>query len=732
MNEEDAEFIIHHSSLIIRMEQPMRSSRLTVGISLGLAVLTMAAFGDLLWSRQYDFVNFDDYEYVLKNEYVRVGWTADSLWWGLTSLEAFNWHPLTWFSLQLDAHLFGTNPRAFHATNVMLHAANVVLLFLVLRRLTGAVWRSAAVAAFFALHPLHVESVAWVSERKDVLSTFFWMLTMLAYTRYAERPGTVRYMLVVLYLTLGLMSKPMLVTLPCVLLLLDYWPLCRCPFSPPAPTGSADETGEPHHASLTRLILEKIPLFLLAAVCCWLTIRAQNYLIDRSQTAYPFGARLLNALVSYVGYLGQMFWPSDLAILYLHPGTTISTAQGLAAGLLLAGITLVAVLWRQRRPYVLVGWLWYLGTLVPVIGLLQVGQQARADRYTYVPLIGIFIVLSWGAAEWLGRRCLGRVALSAATAALLLGCALVSWSQVQHWRNSTTLWDRAVQVSGDAPAMCTIAAKVFDQNKEPEGIRYAEKLCQVTPHDWRAYQILALLLRVDNRYDDAVEKMREAVKLEPNNVEVRKQMARFYWEQKNIPAAYRELAEVARLDPECADAQHYLGTVLQQKGKLVEAVRCFQRAVNLAPDSPLYHCDLAFALEEVGNSYGARLQYKEAFAKLPDWPARHDQLARILATHSDALRRDGPEAVRRAREACFVTGYKYPLYLETLAAAYAESGLFKEAIQTAQSAKELAVEKGDGDLAKRLDRALHEYKKGRPSREVTEAVRAAGSPDTPR
>ncbi len=637
-------------------EASIDRDRLTVGISLGLVALTMIAFGDLLWSRKYDFVNFDDYEYVLKNDHVRVGWTAESLWWALTSLEAFNWHPLTWMSLQMDAHLFGTNPRAFHATNVLLHAANTVLLFLVLRRLTGAVWRSAAVAAFFALHPLHVESVAWIAERKDVLSTFFWMLTMLAYARYAEQPGSARYLLVVLCLMLGLMSKPMLVTLPCVLLLLDYWPLCRCPFSPPA--GSLDNTGErhhssltTHHSSLTRLILEKLPLFLLAAVCCWLTIRAQNFLIDRSQTAYPFGARLLNALVSYVGYLGQMFWPSDLAILYLHPGTTISTAQGLAAGLLLAGITLVAVLWRRRRPYLLVGWLWYLGTLVPVIGLLQVGQQARADRYTYVPLIGIFIVLSWGAADWLGRRRFGRVALSAATAALLLSCTMATWCQVQHWRNSTTLWDRAVQVSRNNPRLYSIAAEVFLQSRDKteaiQAIRHAEELCRLTPDDWEAHRLLALALQRAGRIDEAVERMAEAVKREPNNVEVRRQMARFYWEQQNIPAAYRELAEVARLEPECADAQHYLGTVLQQKGKLVEAVRCFQRAVQLAPGSPLYRCDLGFALEEVGNSYGARLQYKEAFASVPDWPAQHNQLARILATHSDALRRDGPEAIRR-------------------------------------------------------------------------------------
>jgi tetratricopeptide (TPR) repeat protein len=696
----------------------MSSARQTVGISLGLAALTMVAFGDLLWGPAHEFVNFDDYEYVRNNIHVQAGWSGESLRWALTSMEAFNWHPLTWISLQMDYQLFGPNPRAFQRTNVLLHALNAVLLFLVWRRMTGAVWPSAAVAAFFAAHPLHVESVAWIAERKDVLSTFFWMLTMLAYVRYTEQPGVGRYLLVVLWLTLGLMSKPMLVTLPCVLLLLDYWPLCRFPFSPrrsnTAATGPEDTT----RVSTMFMILEKVPLIVLVAGCCVLTILAQDFLIRSSQSFYPFSTRLLNALVAYVAYLRQMVWPTDLAVLYVHPGTNVSVVEGLAAGLFLAVVTLLALFWRRRRPYVLVGWLWYLGTLVPVIGLLQVGQQAHADRYTYIPLVGIFMALSWGAVEWLAGRRFGRIVLCTATAVLLMGCTVGTWFQVQFWRTSTTLWDRAAQVSGDNPVLHKVAAKVFDQSGEHFGtIHHGKVLCRLTPKDWEAHQLLALGLNGEQKYDEAVASMAEAVKLEPENLEVRRQMARFFWAQQNIPAAYKELAVVARLKPDCADAQHYLGTVLQQQGKLYEAIRCFREAVRLAPGSPLYHCDLAYALEESGNSFAARGQYQEALNIYPNWPADNDRLARVQATHRDAQRRDGKEAVRRAREACFVSRYQHPPFLDTLAAAYAEAGRFKDAIETARSAKKLAEEKGDNDLAEQLTAALHDYERGKPLRE---------------
>jgi protein O-mannosyl-transferase len=709
----------------------MSSARLAVAVSAGLFVLTIIAFGDILWSGKYGFVNFDDYTYVRDNPHVHAGLGGASLRWAMTSLEAFNWHPLTWLSLQLDHDMNGARAAGYHRTNVLLHAVNAVLLFLVLRRMTAAIWPSAAVAALFAVHPLHVESVAWIAERKDVLSTMFWMLTMLAHARFAEQPGAGRYLLVVLFLMLGLMSKPMLVTLPCVLLLLDYWPLRRFPFSPPEPIAAAEGSTEPqgsllitHHSShithppcsTLRLIAEKIPLLALAAICCLLTIRAQGMLIHSSQAYYPFSARVLNALVSYVVYLRQMLWPVDLAALYVHPSTALAPAHALAPGLLLGGLTLAALIWRRSRPYLLVGWLWYLGTLVPVIGLLQVGQQARADRYTYVPLIGIFIAVSWGAAEWLGKWKFGRVLWFAAMSLVILVCSAATWLQVSHWRDSKSLWDRAALISGVNPRLHFIAAELYLEHGEVAGaIPHAEAFARMQPDDWEAHRLLGVALERDGRRDEAVAAMARAVELEPQSAVVRKQMARFFWSQGNIPAAYLEFAVIERLDPDSAEAQHYRGTMLQRQRRLADAVRCFQEAVRLVPGSPLYYCDLAFAVEEQGNSFGASLYYRRASQLYPEWPAEHDRLARILAGDPDPLRRDGAEAVRRARQSCFATNHRYPPYLETLATAYAQAGRFKEAADTAQRAIDLLAQEADSELARRLKLSLVRYKNALPA-----------------
>jgi Flp pilus assembly protein TadD len=669
-----------------------------MGVSLGLVVLTMIAYGDLLWGKKYDFVSFDDYHYVRDNLHVQAGLTGADLWWALTSFEQSNWHPLTWISLQLDSQLFGIQPAWFHRTNLLLHAVNAVLLFLALWWMTEQPWLAAAVAALFAVHPLHVESVAWVTERKDVLSTFFWMLTLLAYIWYAARPDRGRYLLVLVSLTLGLMSKSMLVTLPCVLLLLDWWPLRRW-----------------RPDSARRLLLEKVPLLLLAAGCSLLTIAAQKRMMA---SEHALGPRVLNALVSYVDYLRQMFWPSDLAVLYLHPGTSLSLLQGLTAALVLAGVTLVALLERHRRPYLLVGWLWYLGTLVPVIGVLQVGLQARADRYTYVPLIGIFIALVWGPAEWLGTWRFGRVVFAGGMAALLIACTVVTGSQLKHWQDSTRLWDRALHVSGDDPRLHIIVAEVYLRDGEPDrAIHHAEEARSRQPDNWESHRVLAVALSRQGKIDEAVQSMRRAVALRPDSVDARNQMARLLWLQGNIPAAYEELAVVAQLRPDTREGQNYLGRDLERKGKLDEAIRCFQEAVRLAPDSPLYRIDLAYALEQQGNILAASEEYREALRLHPAWPEEINRLARILATHPDRLRRDGTEAIRRARQVCFVTENAYAPYLETLAAAYAEAGLFEQAASTAGLATALAEKVGNQSLAKRLSAAVQRYQNKQPSRE---------------
>ena len=375
--------------------------RRDVLVCLFLIITTFAVYWQV---HNHDFINLDDDLYITENDQVQKGLSRESVVWAFTTTHAANWHPLTWLSHMVDFQLYGLNPKGHHLTNVFFHLLNTLLLFFVLQRMTGALWRSGFVAALFALHPLHVESVAWVAERKDVLSTLFWLLTIWAYTWYVERPRRTRYLLTLLTFTLGLMAKPMLVTLPFVLLLLDYWPLGRFQ------VGQLDTAlSAPGQASLStrsvwsqtlRLIWEKAPFFALAAASSIVTFLVQKGGgAVRPWERFPITIRIANGLVSYVKYMGKMIWPSDLAVFYPHPGASLPIWQAVAAGLLLLSISIAAIRLAKNHPYLAVGWLWYLGTLVPIIGFVQVGGQALADRYTYVSLIGLFIIIAWGVSD---------------------------------------------------------------------------------------------------------------------------------------------------------------------------------------------------------------------------------------------------------------------------------------------------------------------------------------------
>lgn len=702
----------------------MRAQRFNFGVTLALCGLAALAFSDLLWSN-YDFVNFDDYPYVRENPEIHAGLSIQSVWWAFATTHGFNWIPLTWISLQLDFELFGMDPRGFHATNLALHIANVVLLYFFLRRGTGAVWRAAAVAAFFAVHPLHVESVAWVTERKDVLSTFFWMLTLLAYTRYAERPSAGRYWLVLLLFVLGLMSKPMVVTLPCVLLLLDYWPLHRWTGGhdardiKPNPARSTESGPRFASASLPRLVVEKIPFFLVALGACVLAIQAGSELIDEANHRVTFGVRALNALSSYATYLRQMFWPSDLAVLYLYEDDETLLVRGIGSGVVLAAVSLLAYWWRRSRPYVVVGWLWYLGTLVPVLGLLQVAQQARADRFTYVPLIGVFIVLSWGTAEAAGRWRSGRLASIAVATTLLFACMTLTRSQLRYWRDSTSLWNRALQVSGNDPRLHTIVVQHFLDGGEPElAIQQATLMRQLYPDNPDSHRLHGFAMLKGGRHDEALASLGQTVALRPDSCENRRQLAQALWSLGRIPAAQEQYAAIARLEPESAEGRHFVGTEFHRDGKYVEAVRCYRDAVRLAPENVYYHCDLALALEDLADPKAAREHYRDAFDIDPEWPQACARLAWILSTHPEPTRRDGAGAIRYARQACSNAGPRHPPFLRALAAAYAEAGLFQKAIDTASEARRLAMQVGGHGFMKLVDSELRQYQKGQPFRDV--------------
>jgi tetratricopeptide (TPR) repeat protein len=517
------------------------------------------------------FVNFDDDDYVVVNPHLQSGLGAAGLRWALTTTWASNWHPLTWVSFLFDYQLHGLNPSGYHRTNVLLHAANSVLLFLLLRNMTGAVGKSAVVAALFAWHPLHVESVAWVAERKDVLSTLFGFLTLAAYAHYAARPGVPRYLLVFVLFALCLMAKPMLVTLPFVLLLLDYWPLRR-------------------EASLARLFVEKLPLLCLAAGSAVLTLYAQHRGgAINSLEHLPFPWRLANAVVAYVRYVEQMFWPLNLAVFYPHPREELNWAPVALAGLLLAGFTFACLRWGRRQPYLTVGWLWYLGTLVPVIGLVQVGGQALADRYTYVPLIGLFVILAWGLPDLLAGWRVEPVVLAPVAVVALALCLVLTWGQVLTWYDGGSLWEHALHVtSGNYVAHNNLGNYLGARGRMDEAVEHYRDALRINPAYADAWNNLGAALARRSQLDEAVASYQQAVQLSPASATIHHNLGLSLLQLGRDQEALEHFAEAVRLRPGYARAHHSLGRVLERLGRTDEALERYRLAVRLHPDVPQY------------------------------------------------------------------------------------------------------------------------------------------------
>jgi tetratricopeptide (TPR) repeat protein len=625
------------------------------------------------------FVNFDDPPYVLNNSHVHEGISGPGLHWAFTTTACANWHPLTWLSLQLDAQLFGLRPWGFHLTNVLLHAVNAVLLFWVLQQLTGHVWRAATVAALFALHPLHVESVAWVAERKDVLSTLFFLVALSAYAGYVKRPSVPRYVLVILAFGLGLLAKPMLVTLPCLLLLLDYWPLGRLgragaslSSSDPPVTAPAVSPSPPARP-LVGLVLEKLPLFGLAAASCVVTVMAQGKGGALSSAdLIPFPERVANAVVAYVQYLGKAFWPRDLAVYYPHPGNTLAAGTVLMAALILVALTAAALVGGRRWPYLAVGWLWYLGTLVPVIGLVQVGSQALADRYTYIPLIGVFIMAVWGVADLLGRWLAGRVALAALTGVVLGGCALGTWEQLQYWRDSATLWTRALQVtSRNAVAHNNLGAILLDRGKLPEATEHFQAAVRDLPDHAEASYNLGTALFLRGEPAKAVPALTRATQLRPDFGDAHYNLGLALLRLGAPEQAVQAFTRAIDLQPSRAEAYNNRGIAQFRHKKLSEAAASLNRAVDLKPKEALFLYNLATVLHERGQRVEAEAMYRKALALSPQWPEQARQLAWKLANAAEPYKGDIDEAVFLAKLAHHADGKDSEFLEKTLQAARA-------------------------------------------------------------
>tara|TARA_Y100000588_G_scaffold180651_1_gene194428 strand:+ start:185 stop:1888 length:1704 start_codon:yes stop_codon:yes gene_type:complete len=554
----------------------------------------------------YGFISLDDSAYITKNSNIKAGLTGESIAWAFSTSYSSNWHPVTWLSHMLDIELYGLNPRGHHRTNILFHIANTLLLFCVLLRMTGARWRSGFVAVLFAVHPLNIESVAWVSERKNVLSTLFWFLTVWAYISYAKKKRIKNYLLVVLFLVLGLMSKPMLVTLPFVLLLLDYWPLKR--FAGELPT--LKET--------RQLGLEKIPLFALAVASSVIT-----YIVQKNSGAMsslenvPLDFRLANTLSSYVGYLWKMLWPDNLSIFYPYPNS-ISESKTILCGLALVILTYLAIDVTRRMPYIAVGWFWYLGTLVPVIGLVQVGAQAMADRYMYIPMIGIFITIAWGLGGL--KKNAEQYLFPILTPIIALMLAMATSHQLNYWASSTTLMKRALQTAKDKNADLSRTHKLLanaliqEQEFEKAVFHYKESI-RLNPNQTAPYNNIGNALAEIGEEEEAISYYQKAVKVGSNPASAYKNLGNLFVIRKEFGKAIINYKGALKIEPNDSASHINLGNALAESGEFESAINHYKVAIKLNPDKALTYLNLANVLSLIDNLTEARY-YKEIAFKL--------------------------------------------------------------------------------------------------------------------
>ena len=676
-----------------------------------LAAVTIAAYAPV---RHFELVSIDDPIYVSDNPYLQEGFTWSAVAAAFTSTYANFWHPLTVLSLMLDVRLFGMNPGAMHVSNLLLHLVSTLVLFLALVRMTGARGASAFVAALFAVHPLHVESVAWVAERKDVLSTVFWMLALWSYAWYARKPKPARYGLVLVLFALGLMAKPMLVTLPFVLLLLDVWPLGRVSLS-------ADPARPGRWPVVSRawlpLLLEKVPLFALAAAAS-----AIAFFVQQSGGAvatlesFPVSGRVANALVAYVAYMLKTIWPRGLVVFYPYPQVIAVWPAVAAFGALVAASVLVAR-FAPRKPYLAVGWCWYLGTLLPVSGLLQVGSHAMADRYTYVPLVGLFIMAAWGTSEAVGVGRGRRIALAAAAVLIVLACAVASRAQVMTWRNSAALWEHTLRVMPDNYyAHNAIGLELKLQGRHNEAAAHFLRSAELAPGVPNALVNLGLLLAEQGRAAEAIERYNEALRRAPTYPSAHVHLGNALLASGRVEEAIAHFNEGLRLGFDPATARTGLGNALMAAGRIDEAIRQFEDVLRIAPKLASAHYNLGNALQRAGRPAEAIERYREALRLEPGSADTHTNLAMAFASMGR-----GQEALAEFAEALRLEPDSEPAHTN-FGTALLSMGRVPEAVEHLRTAVRLKPDSAEAHMnlgsalfdMGRLDEALREH---------TEAVR---------
>ena len=603
----------------VGLAQSTRSvSRSELVIATALAVVTLAVYGQVT---SHQFINLDDDLYIRDNPMVIGGLTLKGMVWAFTTFYSANWHPLTWLSHMVDGQLFGLNAGGHLFVNALIHVSNTLVLFFFLRRVTGAGWRSAVVAALFALHPLHVESVAWAAERKDTLSTFFGLLCLLAYVRYVKKPSRKRYALVAVWLALGLMAKPMLVSWPFVLLLLDYWPLRRLGWRPTDGIKRFAKDWLP-------LVREKLPLFCLVAPSMVVTYLAQTHWGAVSGLiAVPLSWRLANSLVSYVKYLLLIFWPKDLAIYYPYSYHAPPAWQWIIALLLLGAITAAALRSARERSYLIVGWLWFLGTLVPVIGLVKVGNQALADRYTYIPSIGLFIALVFGLADLAKAWSIGRVSIATASAVTVLLLTSLTTLQIRRWRDSETLFEYVLSVtSNNVLIQNQLGAVLNRQGKHAEACSHFAEALRIKPDYFEALANMGMALRQQGKAAEATGFYKQALVVKPDSAKVHWQLGLVLADQKKNDESLQEFSKA--IGPNDFDLRMELGLMLMRQGNLSEATSQLNEALRIKPDSAEAHNNLGLALLMTGQPEKSLPHFSAALRLKPNFTVARDNLAR--------------------------------------------------------------------------------------------------------
>jgi len=688
-------------------------------IYIGLVAATFVAYEPM---RHNGFVNYDDTIYVTKNPNINEGLTRESVILAFTKPHAANWHPLTTLNHMLDCRLFGLEPFWHHLVSLMFHIVNTLLLFWILTNMTGstpdndirgqasspqagATWASAFAAAVFALHPFQVESVAWVSERKTVVSGLFWLLTIAAYIWYTKRSSTRRYILLFLVYGLCIMTKPVVVTLPFVLLLLDYWPLERVKWG-----GDTERTN-----SIRWLVIEKIPLLVLSAILSATTLIVQHSGgTVATLKSVSFDYRIANMFVSYIRYIGKMIWPSGLAVLYPLPLTNVLKSIAVVCALLFVLISVLSIYIGRRRRYIAVGWLWYVGTLVPMIGLVQVGAQAMANRYMYISILGLLIIIGWTVKDLIANRPRWRAITAVGAGAALISAVILTRMQVRHWQNNRTLFEHTLSVTRDNDiAEYGYGCALSEEGRLSEAVLHLSKAVQIYPENSDARKSLGMIFLKQGKHNEATACFNELIKRKPDSAEGYYSMGLVLGMQKKYDDAAKYLAKALELNPKYPDAHNKMGAALLVMRKTDEALVYLNEALRISANDAEVYINLGTAYNQLGNYELAIQNWNRALELKPDSAEVLNNLAWLYATVGDSSVQDANKAIELAERACELTGHKKAEFLDTLAAAYAAGGRFDEAKATAEKALDAAKAAKQEDLAGRIENRLQLYQEGR-------------------